>query len=102
MKKKLDSNIKSALDSIYFDYKKYKIIDSSQYLKWKKCSYEFKTNPLYFNKNHEIHARLNEILSGNIPYNHMILDQYYLPHFPLIKDDLIEFNQYLLKNFKNI
>lgn len=86
--------------SLFLEYKKYKYKKSEQYFLWEDYAIKEKINPMYFNQNHEIHARLNEILSNYEPIiskNLQYLTEKSVP-FNTIKDDLIKFNNLLIKN----
>lgn len=88
--------------SLFIEYKSYNYKKSKQYLKWEDCAKKEKIGFSYFNKNHEIHARLNEILSGNmnsLSYNINYLTSQSV-RFELLKNELIAFNNYLLERIK--
>lgn len=91
------------LKSLFLEYKSYDYKESTQYLIWEDSAKKEKLDFSYFNKNHELHARLNEILHGNVqPISYSIN---YLTgnsvRFESIKNELIAFNNYLLKRINS-
>lgn len=87
------------IDSLIKDYKKYKYTDSKLYITWNNYALACNLNPTYFNFCYEIHARLNEmLLCENLPE---LLNMGYFETngelFQSIKNDLIEFNRFLMK-----
>ena len=92
-----------AQTNIYNIFKQYKLNsykNSLQFISWKKAFTNHKLGPHYLNRRHEVHARLNEILSGKIApvsKDNSYLTDISVP-FKELKQDLITFNGMLLAN----
>lgn len=100
--KNIEKHIIDMLYSLFWEYKNYDYKQSEQFLLWLQKDKIYKLKTLYFNKNCEIHARMNEILSNNKSLIN-IDDAFLTKHsvnFDLIKKDLITFNAYLLKKYQ--
>lgn len=89
----------SNIELVIKDYKTYKYTDSKQYLTWQNYAMASGLEPTYFNRNYEIHARLNEILASDDSHEFIFMGYFEKNGelFQSIKNDLIKFNRFLMK-----